>query len=314
MDVSFIIPVYNQLEHTQQCLRTLHETLPPGLDHEILIADDGSAEPTRSYLSRLPSRYTVLYNERNLGYAASNNRAAKVARGEFLFLLNNDLVLQSDWLPPMLEAFRYCRNLGIVGNRQLDARTGELDHAGMVFHCGGYPIHYRDPSGINAQADYQRFPAVTAACCAIRRDVFLRFGGFSTDYRNGFEDVDLCLRLHMAGFRNLIAQKSIVRHYISSSPGRQAHEQINARHFLGKWQSVTADLEREWHERVRFEAELASIAVAKDTGQTPIASLNGMRQKLLSGNFCLYRRSRLLRRLRAILPKAPSAPGHERNV
>src|SRR6185295_9385214 len=66
-------------------------------------------------------------NERNLGYAISNNRAALLARGEFLALLNNDLVLQPGWLEPMLSAHaRLRQRAGLIGNMQPDTRTGAV--------------------------------------------------------------------------------------------------------------------------------------------------------------------------------------------
>src|SRR5687767_66385 len=103
MKVSFIIPLYNCLPLTQAMLASLQATLPAGLAHEIIFVDDGSTDGTREWLATLTAPpFRVLLNERNLGYAIANNRAAAVARGEFLVLLNSDLVLQPGWLEPML--------------------------------------------------------------------------------------------------------------------------------------------------------------------------------------------------------------------
>ena len=105
MQVSIIIPLYNCLPLTQAMLASLQATLPGRLKHEIVFIDDGSTDGTREWLRTLRGpEFNVLLNERNLGYAASNNRAANVARGEFLALLNNDLILQPGWLEPMLAA------------------------------------------------------------------------------------------------------------------------------------------------------------------------------------------------------------------
>lgn len=246
MRVSFVIPIFNQLAHTQECLRSLEATLPAGLDHEIILVDDGSDSETRDFLRGLPPPYTVLLNERNLGYAASNNRAARIARGEFLALLNNDLVLQPGWLEPMLAVFARHPRAGVVGNIQLNAKTGEIDHAGVVFRLGGYPFHHRDSlAAIQATGDDVEFACVTATCCLVRREWFLRSGGFDEVYRNGFEDADLCLRAREDGFVNFVATRSIIRHHISQSDGRGAYEFRNARHFLDRWGPRTAALEKE---------------------------------------------------------------------
>ena len=95
MQVSFIIPLYNCLAHTQECLRTLQASLPAWLEHEIILVDDGSTDGTRAWLATLGAPCRVLLNERNAGYAAANNRGAAVARGRILVLLNNDLILSA---------------------------------------------------------------------------------------------------------------------------------------------------------------------------------------------------------------------------
>jgi len=221
--------------------------MPAGLTHEIILIDDGSSDGTRDFLRDLPPPCVVLLNVRNLGYAASNNRAARVAQGEFLVLLNNDLILQPGWLEPMLAAFVRHPRAGVVGNIQLDAESGEVDHAGVVFRDGGYPVHHREALAIaQARGEYAEFPGVTAACCAVRREWFLRTGGFDENYRNGFEDNDLCLRAREDGFINLVSTTSVVRHHISRSPGRASCEYRNAQRFLARWGPRSATLEREW--------------------------------------------------------------------
>jgi GT2 family glycosyltransferase/glycosyltransferase involved in cell wall biosynthesis len=247
MQVSFIIPVHNQLAHTRACLDSLRSSLPTDLTFEIIIVDDASTDETRSFLKELAPPHAVLRNEQNQGYAVSNNRAARIARGRFLALLNNDLVLQPGWLEPMLAAFGAVSRPGVVGNVQLHPATLRLDHAGIVFHQGGYPIHWRDRlEAVQAAGALVEMPAVTAACCVVDREWFCRRGGFDEGYRNGFEDVDLCLRAREDGFVNLVATASVVHHHVSQTAGRGAHEFRNASRFLARWGGRTAALEREW--------------------------------------------------------------------
>ena len=247
MQVSFIIPVFNQLACTQACLASLKSTLPTGLKHEIILVDDGSTDASRDFLRELPPPHIVLLNERNLGYAASNNRAARIAQGEILALLNNDLVLQQGWFEPMFSAFTQHRRAGLVGNIQLAADSGQVDHVGVVFRDGGYPVHHREPlKHTQTRGAYAEFPAVTAACCMVRRDWFLGAGGFDENYRNGFEDSDLSLRAREDGLVNLVATTSVVRHHISRSVGRASFEYRNADRFLARWGPRAAALEKEW--------------------------------------------------------------------
>jgi GT2 family glycosyltransferase len=251
VQVSFILPLYNQLALTRACLASLRATVPADLTHEIILIDDGSSDDTREFLHELAPPHVVLLNDRNRGYAAANNRAARSAQGEFLALLNNDLILEPGWLEPMLAAFTLQPRAGLVGNLQFNASTGALDHAGVVFRDGGYPVHYRgETADLAAAGGLVEFPAVTAACCLVRRDWFLRAGGFDEAYVNGFEDTDLCLRAREDGCVNLVATTSVVRHHISSSEGRGSHEFRNARHFLARWAPRAAALEQEWNLRL----------------------------------------------------------------
>ncbi|MBT5690921.1 MAG: hypothetical protein HOI65_07380, partial [Opitutae bacterium] len=81
--------------------------------------------------------------------------------------------------------------------------------------------------------------AVTAACFVIRRDVFMAHDGFDISFRNGFEDVDLCMRLGEKGFRHYVANESQIFHHVSQSPGRKLHESRNAQIFLERWGHIT---------------------------------------------------------------------------
>ena len=239
MTVSFIIPLFNCVDLTRECLRTLRATLPPGLDHEILLVDDGSTDGTRAWLATLAAPCRHLLNERNLGFGPTCNRGAAAARGEILFLLNSDLVLLPGWFEPMLAVFAAEAGAGVVGNVQLACDTGRVDHAGIFFDHQGKPAHLtRVPRAAAACA----VPAVTGACCAVRAALWRDLGGFDESYRNGGEDVDFCLRVAAAGRTNFVAPASVVRHHVSRSPGRKENDEANSRRLMLRWRQVVAPL------------------------------------------------------------------------
>lgn len=251
VQVSFIIPLYNCLALTQAMLASLQATLPPGLAHEIIFVDDGSTDGTRDWLKSLRDPpFKVLLNERNLGYAVANNRAAAVARGEFLALLNNDLVLLPNWLEPMLAAHRALEaRAGLIGNVQLDAKTGAVDHAGIVINGNGKPVHLRRrPSRCSAFFRPVRTrPAVTGACLLVSRALWQNLGGFDEAYLNGGEDIDLGFRARAAGRANAVALRSVVRHHVSASPGRKLRDEENSRRLVRRWRrEFIAAATRDW--------------------------------------------------------------------
>jgi GT2 family glycosyltransferase len=85
---------------------------------------------------------------------------------------------------------------------------------------------------------YTQWKAVTAACCLIKKSVFLQFGGFNEDYINGCEDIDLCLHLGQHGFKHYVANDSVVFHHLRSSPGRATFDADNARKLMQRWKSL----------------------------------------------------------------------------
>ena len=223
---------------TRIFLRSFVQTvgLPQG-SFEILLVDDCSRESAEMFVkefSVLPIRY--LRNDENCGFGESNNRGASEANGEFLILLNNDLKLKPGWLEPMLGVFDNAEHrAGAVGNIQINTRTRLIDHAGVAFGSDGVPFHARKNRLMYPKGNIAEWPAVTAACMLIRRTVFWEVGGFDTAYRNGSEDIDLCMRLRVAGYHNYVSNSSRVYHHISSSPGRHEFNEQNLEIFMGRW-------------------------------------------------------------------------------
>lgn len=253
MKVSFLIPLYNCLPLTQAMLASLRETLPPGLDFEVIFVDDGSTDGTRAWLQSLPAPCRTILHEKNLGFAAACNRGAAAAAGEFLFFLNNDLVLLPHWLEPMLAAFDRFPATGCVGNVQLNHATGDVDHAGIFFNHQGKPAH---DTGLPWSSRWPGWPAyrpvdaLTGACFGIRREVWRQLGGFDEGFVNGSEDIDLCLRATAAGLRHCVALRSIVRHHISASAGRKLRDEQNTYRLVQRWQERIAALAaRDWSRR-----------------------------------------------------------------
>lgn len=238
MQVSFIIPLFNNLALTRAGVESLQSTLPAGLTHEIILVDDGSTDGTRAWLATLGAPFRVVLNERNLGYAKANNRGIQTAQGDFLALLNNDLVLLPRWLEPMLDAHRaLAGRAGLIGNVQRDARTGVVDHAGIVVNAQGKPVHDRIPPSLLARifSPVRAVPAVTGACVLVERALWGQLGGFDEGYLNGGEDVDLCFRARAAGRINAVALRSVVRHHVSASLGRKARDEENSYRLARRW-------------------------------------------------------------------------------
>lgn len=262
MHFSFIVPLFNCLPLTREMLASLEATVPAEADYEIILIDDGSTDGTREWLQTLArSRIHVLLNERNLGYAASNNRAAAAATGDFLVLLNNDLVLLPGWLEPMRAVHRELAKPGAIGNVQYAVATGALDHGGVYVTAKGKPEH--DVTPLPRRAAYRVVPAVTGACLLMARPLWAELGGFDERFRNGGEDVDLCFRAGRSGRTHAVAVRSAVWHHVSASPGRKENDERNAYLLTLRWERELIALgARDWcrrHVRRTPYRELGSL-------------------------------------------------------
>lgn len=246
--LSIITALFNQVDLTRAFVESVERTCVD-VDYELILVNNASTDGTQAYLETLAKhpRVRIIHNGENLGFAKANNIGARAAEGDLLAFLNNDLVLKAQWLPPMLKIFEEEARVGVVGNVQLRADNGAVDHAGVIFNLEGVGMHYG--------MDYPKwwlpkraaYPAVTAACCLVRRQLFLSVGGFDEGFLNGFEDVDLCLRLGGGGYRHYVAGDSFVLHHVSASQGRLSAEDANCKRFLSRWGKVTRRLgARQW--------------------------------------------------------------------
>lgn len=293
--ISFIVPTYNCLPLTKEMLSSLVATVPSELDHEVLLVDDGSTDGTRDWLPSVASgRIRCLLNERNLGYAGTNNRAVTEASGELLVLLNNDLVLNPGWLEPMVALHQRLPKPGAIGNIQLSVATGKIDHAGIYVTAKGKPEHDVTPPPCGGTCGggclcYRESPAVTGACLLMAKELWCRLGGFDERYRNGGEDMDLCFRAREAGRTNAVALTSVVRHHVSSSPGRKENDERNSYLLTLRWEKDLIELgARAWcrhHLRrtpYREPLSLPAIALygAGVTRMPPKAALRGVKRNI----------------------------------
>ncbi len=233
--VSIVIPVYNRVDLTRQCLDSLATTV--GSFAETIVVDNGSRDGTQELLRTHALGVRCIRNAENLGFAVACNQGASEARGEYLLFLNNDTIALPCWLEPMIDAVEADAGVAMVGSRLLYA-DGTIQHAGVVMsRAFRAPYHiYRGAKGDHPALNNAReIRAITGACMLVRRPVFEALGGFDTGFRNGFEDIDLCLKVGLRGHRILYEPKSTLYHLESGTAGRSANDQANLARFQARW-------------------------------------------------------------------------------
>ena len=220
--VSIVIPTFNRLDLTRDCLDGIRRTTAPG-SVEIVVVDNRSTDGTRDYLAaeQRAGRIRCLLNEENIGFGKACNRAVETSTGEFVLLLNNDIVPLPGWLDAMLAELAD-PTVGIVGSRLLYP-DGTIQHAGADFTPNRETEHvHRSAPGDDPAVTVSRdYPVVTGASMLLRRDLYDRLGGFDEGFWMYVEDVDLCVRAWHAGYRVRYCADSVLIHFESqSSPTR----------------------------------------------------------------------------------------------
>ncbi len=253
--VSVLLPTRDRPELLEAAARgVLEQTDYPAI--ELLILDNGSAElETTQLFGRLAqdSRVRIMPMPGPFNYSKLNNDGAAAARGEILLLLNNDIeVIGADWLREMV-SLAVRREIGCVGAKLLYADE-RIQHAGinMAPHTGcahvGRLFERDAPGDAGMLAINRTHSAVTAACLAIRAEVFREVGGLDEDaLRVGYNDVDLCLKVRDHGYRAIDCPSALLFHMESVSrgpndnPEKRAREKAENARIVGRWREIFLD-------------------------------------------------------------------------
>jgi glycosyltransferase involved in cell wall biosynthesis len=225
--VSLIIPTYNGYEITKQAIDSILEKTSYR-NYEILLVDNNSNCPIAlEYFKVIDeiSNVTVLRYPYPFNYSAINNFAAKHAKGSVIGLINNDIeVISPNWLTEMV-SHSIRPEVGCVGAK-LYFENDTIQHGGVIAGIGGVAGHAhkyfkRDAPGYFGRLSLvQNMCAVTAAVLIVRKEVFDQVGGLNEiDLTVAFNDVDFCLKVMSAGYRNLWTPYAELYHYESISRG-----------------------------------------------------------------------------------------------
>lgn len=235
--VSLVIPTRDGEAHLRTCIRSILErTVYPS--YEILVVDNQSREArTLAYLDELRTdpRVRVLRYDHPFNFSAINNFAVAEARGSVIGLVNDDVeVIGGDWLDEMV-ALAAQPDIGCVGAK-LYYPDGTLQHGGVILGLGGvaghshkhFPRHH--PGYFGRLLVAQDLSAVTAACLVVRREVYDLVGGLDANtFAVAFNDVDFCLRVRQAGYRNVFTPWAELFHHESKTRGSDEDPSRRAR-------------------------------------------------------------------------------------
>ncbi|WP_172257036.1 glycosyltransferase family 2 protein [Saccharibacillus deserti] len=226
--ISIVIPNKNLPDILDQCLTSIFEKTNYQ-NYEVLVVDNGSDNPAtfdiyKKWERAQGERFRYVEYDIPFNYSKINNFGVEQTQAELILLLNNDVeVISPDWLTEMAgQAMR--SEVGAVG-ACLYYPDDTIQHAGVVLGIGGVAGHShkhfrRTDNGYFSRLKMiSNYAAVTAACLMIRREVYLEVGGLEESLQVAFNDVDFCLKVWTAGYRNVWLPHVQLYHYESKSRG-----------------------------------------------------------------------------------------------
>ena len=210
--LSICILSYNKIVYTKSCLMSLMQTQFPGKT-EIIVVDHNSVDGTREWLMDFQDKYSsndisivVIANKKNYGATGGRTQACRVARGEYIITLDNDItVIDNDWIQKMIAFYETYPDIGILGPKLIFPQEPHLiQHAGLGVTKEGHVGYW----GFGKDRRDERYSFVrevqglASACWLLRRELFEKYGYFDdVFYPVNFEDIDFCYRIREQGYK-----------------------------------------------------------------------------------------------------------------
>lgn len=233
---TIIIPTYNGLPLLQQCVYEIRRfTEPP---YEIMVVDDGSSDDTTAYCCR--ERLIFISLPRNVGFPAACNAGLRIASGDTIVLLNNDIIVSRRWLSNMKTCLYSASDIGIVGPMTNYASGSQQHHLGYAnisrFHELTFEANRPNPM------KWRSVNRLVGMCLVMKRELLEQVGEFDERYSPGhYEDDDYCYRTRQQGYRLMAAGDTYVHHHGSASFNTYSRQAIydligtNRKKFLDKF-------------------------------------------------------------------------------
>jgi len=248
LDLSFIIATYQPQSELRKCLDSLYTALDATsspLTFETIIVDNSEREVDWSRIRNQFSNLTLIENSTNLGLSRANNLGAKQALGRVLVFLNPDVIIHSGSIETLLADLEQHPQAGILAPKVLNP-DGTLQYS-----CRRYPTVWSGlfnrysflsnlmPSNRHTvhylMKDYDHETPrdvewVSGCFMMIRKEMFFQVGMFDEQFFLFIEDIDLCKRVHEAGFQVMYQPNAVITHQIQSSNGKLPSRIIIKRH------------------------------------------------------------------------------------
>ena len=215
--ISVIILNYNGREVLKDCIDSVLRSSYPEL--EVIVVDNGSTDESYKIAEKYGQKVKLIRSSYNLGYSAGNNLGIKVARGDYILLLNNDAILHPECISELVKVALTDPKIGVLGCKVYYRGTRIIQHAGgrlnltatTLPHIGAFEKDRGQYDEVK-DVDY-----VSGVAMMISRKAVNKIGFLDEEYFAYWEDVDYCFKARKADFRIVYVPKAVVEHYESFS-------------------------------------------------------------------------------------------------
>ncbi len=218
--VSIVILNWNTSRDTIECLESIKRQIYR--DFEIVLVDNGSNTQEfsilKNYVSKFGKKTRLFRLKKNIGFTGGSEYGLKKSRGKYILFLNNDTLVDKNFIKELLAPFKKYKNVGATVPKLIFYKEGKVTN---ILQHGGSKITYygmivdeaigkKDSPKYNVEKEDE---CITGACFMISRKVFDTLDeGFCRFYFTYFEEVDLSWRMRSAGFKIIYAPKAVVYH------------------------------------------------------------------------------------------------------
>ncbi len=237
---SIVMLTFNQLDLSKKCLDSLERFT--AVPYELIIVDNGSNDGTVDFLNQYRSgkkNVRCIFNSENLAFSKANNQGIREAKGEYILLLNNDVILTGGWLKRMQKCLEISNRVGAAGPCTNVASGPQKISPG--YEDLSELQNYSCAFAIKNAGRWINCHRLNAFCFIIKREVVEQVGLLDERFGpGGFEDYDYCLRIRQAGYKIMLAGDVYVHHI-----GGQGYEPNNMNYndlrvvnkdiFINKW-------------------------------------------------------------------------------
>jgi O-antigen biosynthesis protein len=242
--VSVIIPCYGKAWLTCECLKSIAR-FPPATPFEVIVVDDASGELSIESLRNVAGLRLEI-NPTNLGFLKSCNRSAQLAKGDYLFFLNNDTIVCQGWLEPLLALFDRFPDAGLAGSKLLSPNGTLQEAGGIVWNDGSAWNYGRSDDPDKPEYNYVREADYISGCAVlISRSLWDKLGGFDEAFAPAYcEDSDIAFRVRAAGQKVYYCPFSAIIHLEGLSLGKdvtsgiKAYQIANTKKLYERWRDT----------------------------------------------------------------------------